>query len=99
MPITNDSASEEHVFASAKTCVSKDGPELRLRHQPVKQLRIYVAAGQHRDHDLALHVEPAGEQRREADGAARLDHQLQLAEREGDRAADFLGPLNVGEQQ
>ena len=27
------------------------------RHQPVEQLRIDIAAGQHRDHDLALHVE------------------------------------------
>ncbi len=59
-------------------------------HQSVKQLGIDVAARQDGDDDLALYVDAAREQRRKPDGAARLDHQLQLAEREGDRAADFL---------
>src|SRR6266404_1792774 len=48
------------------------------RDQPMKQLGVDVAAGQHRHHDLAFDVELAGEQRREPDGAAGLDHQLQL---------------------
>ena len=60
------------------------------RDQPVEQLGVDIAAGQHRDHDLALDVELAGEQRRKPDGAAGLDHQLELAERERDRAADLV---------
>src|SRR6185295_551866 len=36
------------------------------------------------------HVEPSRQQRREADRAAGLDHQLQLAERERDRASGLL---------
>ena len=56
----------------------------------MKQLGVDVAAGQHRDHDLALDVELAREQRRKPDGAAGLDHELQLAERKRDRAADLV---------
>src|ERR1044072_2166870 len=62
----------------------------KLRHQPGEQLRIDVAAGQHRHHDLAFDVELAAEQRREPDGAAGLDHELELAEGEGDRLPDLL---------
>ena len=35
------------------------------RHQAVEQFRIDIAAGQHRDGDLALHVDLAGQQRRQ----------------------------------
>ena len=39
---------------------------------------------------LPRDIDAAGEQRREADRAARLDHELQLAERKRDRRAHFL---------
>ena len=55
----------------------------------MEQLGVDIAARQHADHDLALDVELAGEQRRETDCAAGLDHELELAERERDRAADL----------
>src|SRR5215470_4948884 len=60
------------------------------RHQAREQLRIDIAAGEHGDRNLVLHVDLAGQQRREPDRAARLDHQLELAESEGDRARDVL---------
>src|SRR5205809_2410151 len=61
-----------------------------LRHEPKKHLRIDVAAGEDRNHDLAPDVEAARHQRRERNRAARLDHEFQFTKRKADRGGDFL---------
>src|SRR5688572_31713624 len=55
----------------------------------MEQLGVDIAARQHADHDLALDVELAGEQRRKAYCSPGFYNELELAEREGDRAADL----------
>src|SRR5690349_14162378 len=62
----------------------------KLGYQLCKQVGIDIAARQNDDDVLALGVDAAGEQRGEANGAAGLDHELQLAIGEGDRSGDFL---------
>ncbi len=57
--------------------------------QLVEQLGVDIAARQHADHDLAIDVELAGEQRRKTYCATGLYNELELAERERDRAADL----------
>src|SRR6476469_5060447 len=51
----------------------------RLSDQLCEQVGVDIAAGEHDDDVLALGVDAACEQHGEADGAAGLDHQLQLA--------------------
>src|SRR3954452_4971621 len=81
---------------AASTTASPRTPAIRHRtrsllgHQAGKQLRIDIAAREHRNRDSVAHIYSAGEQRRERDRAARLDQQLQFAKREGDGAADLL---------
>src|SRR5262245_21070773 len=60
------------------------------RDQSIEQLGIDVAAGEHGDRDLALDVDLARKQRGERDRAARLHHQLELAESEGHGGGDLL---------
>src|SRR5262245_52618461 len=60
------------------------------RDQLVEQLGIDIAAGEHRDGDLALDVYLAREQRRERDRTAGLDNELELAECKRDRLRDLL---------
>src|ERR1700716_3490885 len=82
--------------AARRRTASPRTPEIRrrtrfpLRHQAGKQLRIDIAAREHRHSELLAHIYSAGEQRRERDRAARLDHELQFTKREGDGAADLL---------
>src|SRR6266481_4787701 len=54
-----------------------------------EQIRVDIATGEDDDDVLALDVDPAGEQGGETDGAAGLDHELQLAIGERNRGADF----------
>src|SRR3977135_3243999 len=81
---------------AARKTASPRTPEIRgrtrspLRHQAGKQLRIDIPAREHRHSELLAHIYSAGEQRRERDRAARLDHELQFTKREGDGAADLL---------
>ena len=56
----------------------------------MEKIAVDITAGEHRNRDLAFEVDPAGEQGRKRDRAARLDHELQLAKRKCDRARDFL---------
>src|SRR6266581_4043202 len=57
--------------------------------QVLEQRRVHIATGQDRDGDLAAHVDLSRQQRGERDRAARLDHEFELAEREGDRGGDL----------
>ena len=59
-------------------------------HQLGEQIRIDIAAGEHDDDVLAARRRAPRKQRRKADRAAGLDHELQLAIGEGDGCADFL---------
>src|SRR3982074_1775801 len=76
--------------ASPRTPAIRRRTRFPLRHQAGKQLRIDIAAREHRDSELLAHIYAAGEQRRERDRAARLGHELQFTKREGDGAADLL---------
>ena len=53
------------------------------------RLAVDIAAGQDDGDRLAARVEPARQERGEGDGAAGLDHQLQLMEGKGDRGKRF----------
>ena len=69
-------------------------PALRMERflgdQLCEQIGVDIAAGENDDDVLALGVEAAVEQRGETNGAAGLDHELQLAIGKGDRRGDFL---------
>src|SRR6266403_1122610 len=54
-----------------------------------EQIRIDIAAGENDDDVLAAGVDAAGQEGGEADRAARLDHELQLAKCKPNRGADF----------
>src|SRR5206468_12906298 len=60
------------------------------RHQAMEYVAIDIAAGEHRDRDLALDIDLARHQHGERDRAARLDHELQSTERKSDRARDLV---------
>src|SRR5438874_687417 len=69
-------------------------PSTRLRrHDPRVEVEIDVAAGEHHHDGLALDVELRRRQSGQPDGAARLDHQLEM----GRRIAHRLRGLLVGD--
>src|SRR3981189_2447283 len=68
--------------ANPRTPAIRRRTRFPLRHQAGKQLRIDIAAREHRHSELLSHIYSAGEQRRERDRAARPDHQLQFTKRE-----------------
>ena len=65
------------------------GERQPVAHHRDQQRRIDVPARQQRAH-RALAVDLAGQQRRDADRAGALDHQLRAFEQQRDRLADLL---------
>ena len=62
---------------------------LSARKGALEQASVDIAAGKNDRDRLPGHVEPARQEGGESDGAAGLDHQLQLMEGEGDRGKRF----------
>src|SRR5438093_11267378 len=93
-PTTSESGAEQR--CSAPLYVWGDF----LSHQLCKQVRVHIAAGENDDDVPALGIDAAGEQRGKPNGAARLDHELQLAIGKGDCSRDLFirGCDTAGEQ-
>src|SRR5437016_6384775 len=58
--------------------------------QTMEKVAVDITAGEHRNRDFPLDVDPAREQGRKRDRATRLDYELELPKRKRDRARDFL---------